>query len=214
MCEVKLDIKYRAYILLNIITFMHDSQRCPLNVYLNNNEKDIIFRFGIVFNSDNSLLSLMHIEKSLDWILSSLKLKNQKSSSILLRQRFMQKGPCEYGMPLLILNNSPFSTGLCVFSAFFSTNKIFFFFRILEISLILIGLLQGLTEDGVGSIMAGCKNMTELNISWTDLSTPGLDILCSTAPRGLERICLAGYRDTLQEPRTTKLYPFFRLKIC
>ena len=49
MCEVKLDIKYRAYILLNIITFMHDSQRCPVNVYLNNNEKDIIFRFGIVF---------------------------------------------------------------------------------------------------------------------------------------------------------------------
>ena len=60
--------------------------------------------------------------------------------------------------------------------------------------------------------MAGCKNLTELNISWTDLSSPGLDILCSTAPRGLERICLAGYRETLQGPRTTKLNPIFKIE--
>ena len=47
--------------------------------------------------------------------------------------------------------------------------------------------------------------MTELNISWTDLSAQGLDLLCSSAPRGLERLCLAGYRDTLQEYRNRKL---------
>eukprot|EP00088_Acartia_fossae_P001725 TRINITY_DN10687_c0_g1_i1.p1 TRINITY_DN10687_c0_g1~~TRINITY_DN10687_c0_g1_i1.p1 ORF type:complete len:490 (+),score=66.64 TRINITY_DN10687_c0_g1_i1:38-1507(+) len=60
-------------------------------------------------------------------------------------------------------------------------------------------MVKGITEEGVEKILSGCGKLRELNISWTDLSPSGLEVLCSQLPSSVDRLCLAGYRDTLQD---------------
>jgi len=68
-----------------------------------------------------------------------------------------------------------------------------------------LGLARGLTKVGVGSLTRGCLKLYELNISWTDLDEEGLKVLCSGAPKSLERLNLAGYRETLKDEHVSDL---------
>lgn len=48
-------------------------------------------------------------------------------------------------------------------------------------------------------IVEGCKKLESWNLAWTDLSTEALQLLCSSAPKTLERINISGCRMTLKD---------------
>jgi len=74
-----------------------------------------------------------------------------------------------------------------------------------NLEVIHLALTSGLSDVGIASLTSGFKKLTELNISWTDLDQKGLKVLCETAPRSLERICMAGYRETLEDEHVNAL---------
>ncbi|XP_067009546.1 S-phase kinase-associated protein 2 isoform X2 [Anabrus simplex] len=58
---------------------------------------------------------------------------------------------------------------------------------------------EGLTKDGLKSILTGCRRLLELNLAWTDLSTAGLEILCEFLPCTVQRLNISGCRKTLAD---------------
>jgi len=68
-----------------------------------------------------------------------------------------------------------------------------------------LALCTGFTSVGVSQMLKQCCELTELNISWTDLAEDGIQAVVQLAPSTLERICLAGYRDFLQDEHVETL---------
>lgn len=54
-------------------------------------------------------------------------------------------------------------------------------------------------------IVEGCKKLESWNLAWTDLSTEALQLLCSSAPKTLERINISGCRMTLKDENVLSL---------
>jgi len=62
-----------------------------------------------------------------------------------------------------------------------------------------LAMAQGLSPTGVETVLSSCTKLRELNVSWTDLSLAGLQVLTENLPSSIDRLCIAGYRDTLQD---------------
>merc|ERR1719412_976321 len=60
-----------------------------------------------------------------------------------------------------------------------------------------LGQVQGLTLEGISTILERCRNLTELNLGWTELSQETVARVCGLLGPGLRRLCLAGHRDSL-----------------
>lgn len=65
-----------------------------------------------------------------------------------------------------------------------------------------LGMTQGLSHVGVGQILDGCPNLTELNIGWTGLTEQGVRAVCEHVKPPLERLNISGNRDSLQDDHT------------
>ncbi|KAI5632290.1 f-box-like domain-containing protein [Phthorimaea operculella] len=57
-----------------------------------------------------------------------------------------------------------------------------------------LSMAQGITAEGLTSILEGCNNLQSLNISWTGLSEEALQVLVSSLPTKLQRLNAAGAR--------------------
>ncbi|KAJ2942195.1 hypothetical protein O0L34_g15736 [Tuta absoluta] len=57
-----------------------------------------------------------------------------------------------------------------------------------------LSMAQGITAEGLTSILEGCQNLQSLNISWTGLSEEALQVLVSSLPTKLQRLNAAGAR--------------------
>jgi F-box and leucine-rich repeat protein 1 (S-phase kinase-associated protein 2) len=55
----------------------------------------------------------------------------------------------------------------------------------------------GVTASGIRSLLKGCQDIRELNLSWTDLSEEALDALCSHINPSVETLNISGCRETL-----------------
>jgi len=62
-----------------------------------------------------------------------------------------------------------------------------------------LAMVTGLTPNGLKTILVECVKLRELNISWTDLSLPGIQVLTENIPGSIDRLCVAGYREILQD---------------
>jgi len=68
-----------------------------------------------------------------------------------------------------------------------------------------LALTEGWSDGAVGLMFSGLTQLTELNISWTDVSEAGLGRLVGLLPPSLERLNLAGYRSSLQDAHIEEL---------
>lgn len=68
-----------------------------------------------------------------------------------------------------------------------------------NIEVLHLAMVTGLTPMGLKNILVECSRLRELNISWTDLTLQGIQVLTENVPGSIDRLCLAGYRDILQD---------------
>jgi len=71
-----------------------------------------------------------------------------------------------------------------------------------NLSVLHLGMTQGLTPLGVQIVLDGCTNLTELNVGWTGLSELGVRAVCEHVKPSLERLNISGNRDSLQDDHT------------
>lgn len=62
-----------------------------------------------------------------------------------------------------------------------------------------LAMCTGFTLPGLNMILMGCANISELNLSWAELTEAEVRLLCSSLTKKLERLCLAGYREKIQD---------------
>jgi len=62
-----------------------------------------------------------------------------------------------------------------------------------------LGMTMGHTSKGIRSLLKGTRLLKELNIAWTDIPEDGIQELVDWLPETVDRLCLAGYRDSLQD---------------
>jgi len=68
-----------------------------------------------------------------------------------------------------------------------------------------LALCTGLIGSNIGQLLSRCNKLMELNISWTDMEQLELEQVTDYAPPSLERLCLAGYKDLLQDEHVETL---------
>ncbi|XP_077982042.1 S-phase kinase-associated protein 2-like [Glandiceps talaboti] len=58
---------------------------------------------------------------------------------------------------------------------------------------------SGLSPSGIGRLLSGCSNLMALNISWCEVSRPGLSAVLNNLPSSLQKLNISGYRHVLTD---------------
>ena len=66
-----------------------------------------------------------------------------------------------------------------------------------DLNVLHLGQVQGLTLEGISTILEKCRNLAELNLGWTELGQESVSRVCGLLGPGLRRLCLAGNRHSL-----------------
>ena len=66
-----------------------------------------------------------------------------------------------------------------------------------DLNVLHLGQVQGLTLEGISTILEKCRNLSELNLGWTELGQESVARVCGLLGPGLRRLCLAGNRHSL-----------------
>lgn len=68
-----------------------------------------------------------------------------------------------------------------------------------NLSVLHLGGVKGLKENGIRRILRKCRKLIELNVGWTQLSAPSLQVISTLLCPSVRRLCLSGHRDTLTD---------------
>ena len=70
-----------------------------------------------------------------------------------------------------------------------------------KLEILNMSMCYGVDECGLKWILQGCKILDSWNLAWIDLTADALQLLCTSAPKSLQRINLSGCRFTLKDER-------------
>jgi len=66
-----------------------------------------------------------------------------------------------------------------------------------DLSVLHMGMANGITSTGLSKILRGCRQLTELNLGWTNLTSESLTAISRSLSPALRRLNLSGNRETL-----------------
>ncbi|VDK25543.1 unnamed protein product [Anisakis simplex] len=64
-----------------------------------------------------------------------------------------------------------------------------------ELRYLALTMCEGLTHNGLKTILQGCRRLLELNLAWTSLAENHVAVALELMPRGLKRLNLSGIRE-------------------